>query len=172
MKNTAINSIGYTGVVTLSRYTGSKKIKIAQIQNAGVQSLFNFLADCLLGDFAIAKNNRPDKIMLLERAVQDNNVTYTSCSDFIHVTSVEKVPSDSAGIVRYSFMVTSDRLANNSFNCIGLYANSVRSHYPADFSAIVEITDEVKNANLSVSSVLVVDWELNISNKEEKLINV
>ena len=57
MKNTAINHINYTGIVTLSQYINGKKFLITQKHNAGAHMLFDFLADCLVGNFDLVKNN-------------------------------------------------------------------------------------------------------------------
>ena len=175
MKNTAVNTLSYTGIVTLSRYIGSKKIKIAQVQNAGTYSLFNFFSDCLLGDFDTAKINRPTKIMLLEEKMDENNEKYyESKSGFSYLISKpEKVYSTTEGIVRYSFVITRDNLEGITFNnlFIGLYANSASSLDPESFMAIVKIEDDDSiSQNLTVSSALVVDWELHISNKDKEAV--
>ena len=67
MKNTAINTLNYTGIVSLSQCIGNRKIKIAQMHNTGGASLFNFLANCLIGNFTTAKINYPTKIKLINR---------------------------------------------------------------------------------------------------------
>jgi hypothetical protein len=165
MKNTAINKLEYTGTVTMSRYIGSKKVKIAQAQNAGKYPLFNFFSDCLLGDFDIARANRPDRIRLLSKT--DENA-YESRSGFIIQTNKpEKVYSESEGIVRYSFIITMEHLQGNTFNSIGLYNSSAEG--ADEFVASVQIPQaqaEQLSASLSISSALVIDWELHIANKE------
>ena len=60
MKNTAINTLKYTGIVTLSQYIGSKKRQIARMHNEGGDALFRFLANCLAGDFTTAKLTMPN----------------------------------------------------------------------------------------------------------------
>ena len=174
MKNTAINSLKYTGIVTLSQYIESKKVKIAQVYNAGGYSLFNFLADCLLGDFDIAKINRPTKIMLLEKIEEKDaqgnllSVRYESRSGFIYLLNKpEKVYSTTKGTVTYSFIVARDILQGSSFSSIGLYTNATEESDYENYAAVCDITNiEAINARtLSASSALVVDWELNISNK-------
>lgn len=167
MKNIAINSLGYAGRVTISQRIGSKKIKIAELHNAGANPLFNFLADCLIGDFDKASIDRPKKIMLLNKKINtdDNSFTYESVSEFIYLlTNPEKVYKDNAGssaVVRYSFVITRDKLENANFNCIALYTDTVME--PDNYAAICEVTNS--SFNSAVSSALVVDWELIISNK-------
>lgn len=179
MKSTAINTIGYAGTVTLSQHIGKKKIMIKQVHNAGGKILFDFMSDCLIGDFDIAKINRPTKIMLLNRTEYKDDVTnkvttaYEPVSGFIYLlTKPEKVYNSTKGVVRYSFSISRAQLESGSanFNCIGLYANSTAASEPEDFAALCEV--DVTSDELSASSALVVDWELYISNKTEEISNV
>ena len=169
-KNKALNSIQYTGTVTLSRYIGEKKVKIAQFNNAGKYSLFNFFSDCLLGDFDIAKNNRPTKIMLLNKEVSKaGEISYESKSGYIYLYN-KPVKSYSAqkGIVQYSFHIYRDFLEGTTFNSIGLYPDSAGYSDVENFAAVV---DNVKpEHDISKLAVLVVDWELTISNKNEEIV--
>ena len=165
MKNKAINNIEYTGIVTLSQYIGSKKVKIAKFHNSGSYSLFNFFADCLVGDFEVAKLHRPTKIMLL---LQDENTKeYSSLSGFIYQTSKpEKVYATTKGTVRYSFIIQKDLIRTikaETISHIGLYADSARDLDISDFSAIVPVSFD--NDKISDYSAILVDWELNISNR-------
>jgi hypothetical protein len=167
MKNTAINTLGYTGMVTISQYIGTKKVEIAKIHNAGGNPLFNFLADCLKGDFDVAKVSRPTKIMLLTRVVDGESYSYVPASRFIYLRSKpEKVYSTTEGIVRYSFMISRDILTSTDFNGIGLYADSATKDDISKFSAFCEIKDLGTVTN---SSVLVLDWELVVHNAETSL---
>lgn len=169
MKNTAINTLKYTGIVTISQYIGSKKIKLAQTHNAGGNSLFNFLADCLVGDFSIAALNRPTKIRLLNYSETKDTATgkkienYTPVSDFLYLyTKPEKVYNISKGIVRYSFVISRDILESSDFNSIGLYNDSATELETENFAAFCEIN--IPRTEILASSLLVVDWELIISN--------
>jgi hypothetical protein len=179
MKNTAINTLGYTGIVTLSQYIGSKKVEIAKVHNAGGKILFDFLSDCLIGDFDIAKINRPTKIMLLNCYDKEDESTgsitpvYESVSGFIYLlTKPEKVFDAKNGVVRYSFSIPRSQLEGGSmsFNSIGLYANSTTALSPEDFAAVCKV--DITPTDISMSSALVVDWELYISNKKEEISNV
>lgn len=174
MKNKAINTLGYTGVVTLYQYIGKNKKIIKKIHNSGGNALFMFLADCLLGDYEIAKYERPTKIMLLnseitETKAPDNSKVYTftdakKASGFIYLlTKPEKVYNTSGSTVRYSFMIPRDLLESTTFNSIGLYSDQATISDAGDYAAICKA--DVTQADLAVSSVLVVDWELTIANK-------
>lgn len=165
IKSIAQNNIGYTGVVRLSQYTGSKKFTIAEIHNEGGKPLFDFLADCLIGNFAEASVNRPTKILLLNK---DDNGNYEQAdgTSFIYLlTAPEKVYSEREGIVRYSFIIPQEYFAGGNsnsirFNAIGLYCDSADS--AEDFAACCRV--DTSTWSISISSVLVLDWELHIAN--------
>lgn len=182
MKNTAANAINYTGIVTLSRYIGSKKVKIAQIQNAGGLALFSFLSDCLAGDFDFAQLNRPTKIKLLKRTLDpaSNQYNYASSSGFIHLLSKpEKIYNTSGSLegpkstVRYSFHISRDQLESIDFNSIGLYTSNASDLDIENWAAIVHLSDEdraiVGAQNSTVTSALLLDWELNFYNQPDAI---
>ena len=111
MKNVAINTLQYSGIVTFSQYIENKKVKLAQIHNTGGSSLFDFLAKCLAGDFTLAKEHRPTKIRLLRRyGSKPAEYTYESVTPFIFL----RVPPESVATsgsetrVRFSFIVPKD----------------------------------------------------------------
>lgn len=178
MKNTAINRLGYAGIVTLSQHTGTKKRVIAQLSNEGKNSLFNFLADCLVGDFDIAKPNRPTKIMILKKNIDKDTkeTSYSSKSGFIYQRSIpEKLtdPHENIAKVTYSFIIPTDKLTEVDFNsgyCLGLYTNSTTEQEFDQFAAIVDLTT-TDGANISTSAALVIDWTLNIFNTTSKSTN-
>ena len=167
IKNTAINSLAYTGIVTLSQYIGQKKVVLSKMHNAGGKPLFNFLASCLLGDFAVASPNRPCKIMLLQEDNSDGIkvISKAANTDFIYLLSKpEQVYSENnESIVKYSFIIPQDYFTGTSFNAIGLYADSATKADIEDYAAIVSNVN-FDAINVSISSVLVLDWELHISN--------
>lgn len=168
MKSMTNNTLGYTGIVTLSQCIRDKKIVVAKKYNKGGNPLFTFLADCLIGDFDIARLERPIKILLLkvtENKSGNDDIQKASNTGFIYLLSKpEKVYSTSAGIVRYSFIIPSDVLTDSDFNAIGLYTNSATESDFENYAALCKIDDMDKN-NISVSSMLVVDWELIITNR-------
>lgn len=160
MKSTAINALEYTGTVTLSRYTGTKKIKIAQIHNKGGNSLFEFFSDCLLGHFDTASIGIPKKIMLLKEA----DGVYVRASDatsFINWQTAQKVTDNGEIGVVYSFIVTREHLLKG-FTHIGLYSSSTKDTDINDFAAICNV--ESTDAALTMASALVIDWKLTVSN--------
>ena len=169
IKSIAQNNIGYTGVVRLSQYTGNKKFTIAEIHNEGGKPLFNFLADCLIGNFAEASVNRPTKILLLTKNEDNDEFEAAAGTSFIYLlTAPEKVYSEKEGIIRYSFIVPQEYFAAGSsntvrFDAIGLYCDSAES--ANDFAARCDV--DLSKWSISISSVLVLDWELHIANNFE-----
>lgn len=169
MKGFATNSLGYTGTVTLSQYNGNKKTQIAQFKNNGGNSLFNFLANCLMGDFETAAQERPTKIMLLHKETEEtsNSVTYESRSGFIYfLTNPERLFTDTAllsSTICYSFIIPMELIKNQDFNCIGLYSNAAKGTTDLeDFVAVCNL-DGIAGMQ-STSSILIVDWKLTITN--------
>ena len=175
MKNVATNKLGYTGIVTLSQYNGHKKIKTEQVHNAGGNSLFNFLADCLMGDFEAARLELPVKIKLLKTDIDPftNESTISSASGFIeYAVRPERLFTDIGSArseICYSFIIPRDIIENASFNSIGLYPRmATDSESDVDsFAAYCMVEDQ---ALLSSSSVLVVDWKLVIENNEKSTV--
>ena len=164
MKAIAKNAMAYTGIVTLSQYIGSKKVKIAEVHNKGNTPLFNFFADCLMGDFETAKINRPTKIMLLHKNDTDE---YESRSGFIYQTNKPEKDATS-GTVTYGFTLPSNiisKLDSTDINCVGLYSNSTREDEFSDYSALV--TFNFDNPNIAAASALLIDWKLIVANKNE-----
>ena len=174
MKNRALNTLNYTGIVTLSQYVGRKKIKIAQMHNTGGTSLFSFLANCLAGDFTAAKAHVPTKIKLLSRKgdATDGYYTYTPLTQYTALRTPPE-PSADAGEsrVRFSFIIPRDFIDSLSgLNAadetvgLGLFANSVpdKESEAGNFMAFCELANIDKNS--LVNTFLVVDWDLIISN--------
>ena len=173
MRSIAINNIGYTGVVKLSQYTNGKKFSIAEIHNAGGKPLFDFLANCLAGDIDLAKRDRPTQILLLNIEKTDSGEVVVRAADntgFLTLLSKpERVYSETAGVVRYRFIIPQEYFAAGTsngavrFNAIGLYPSSVQSTADAhQYAAYCEV--DTDGWSLSAASVLVLDWELHIAN--------
>lgn len=169
MKSKILNTLSYTGTVTLSRYVGSKKIEIAQIHNTGGAMLFDFLSDCLIDDFTAAESKRPTKIKVLNRTAIDGTYSYTSASGFIHLlTKPEKISKDNQSCVRYSFLIPRDVINNIDSTdglALGLYAKKALNDESdvENFSACCDINAAKSLFN---NTSLVVDWELSITNSK------
>jgi hypothetical protein len=170
MKNTAVNTLKYTGIVTLSQYIGSKKIKIAQMHNTGKKSLFDYLADCLIGDFTKVGATRPTKIKLVNYIVSNDPNTYSDVSGFIYLlTKPEKIEDANSCRVRYSFIVPKDEIEGITFTNlgVGLYADGAN-----DTSAVAAFCPiNGLSASVLMNASLVIDWELVISDSTPVQVN-
>ena len=179
MKNTAINTLTYTGIVTLSQYIGTKKVKIAQMHNTGGTSLFSFLANCLAGDFTLAKPNLPTKIKIIRRTrpnAEIDEYVYSSASSYIFLrTPPEAYSNAGESRVRFSFIIPRDflevqNLISSSTSSevlgLGLYANGVPDtpEEAENFMAFC-ILENIEQT-IAANAVLTVDWELVISNSQ------
>ena len=172
MKNLALNSLTYTGIVTLSQYIGTKKVKIAQFHNTGGDALFNFFIDCLVEEnLDTIKARRPKKVMLVQRYLVGETVTdgyyrYTPASGFIYMqTNGERVENE-IGRVRYKFVISRDQLdAVSDYNNLGLGLYSQNAtDVDANNGNHLAFCMLNFSRNALANSSLVVDWELSISN--------
>jgi hypothetical protein len=165
----AASSLGYTGIVTLSQCTKTRKILLHRAHNSGGKALFDYLAACLAGDFTKAKNNRPTKIMLLN-IDESGNKSRAGNSRFISLLSGPEVLVDTdatESAVRYSFTIPpEDILGANNINALGLYTQQATDS-PDDLNnaAAYCMIDLSNVPNISLSSILVLDWELHIANQ-------
>ena len=169
MKNTAINTLTYTGIVTLSQYIGNKKVKIAQLHNTGGESLFKFLANCFAGNFESAQNNRPAKVKLLNKTLVGDDIVYRSVSGFIFVRNLQqRLVNSRECCVRYSFIIPRDLfedLTNISTLGLGLYSLDTPEDEPGSFVAFCALSADLNlNRNKITNASLVVDWDLLIAN--------
>jgi hypothetical protein len=157
-------------MVTLSQYIQGKKFTVARINNTGGKPLFDFLTDCLAGDFDIAKLDRPNKILLLTQADEaDGKYVISRATDtgFIYLTAKpEKIyTDDNKSGIRYSFIIPQDIFIGTKFNAVGLYPwSATLSDAEEDYAAYCYLGEEVLD-DISVSAILVLDWELYISNQ-------
>lgn len=171
MKNRVRNSLNYTGIVTLSSYKGTKKVKVMQVLNAGDSQLFEFLADCFLGELERAMPKRPAKIKLLH--ISDTGVVESASSGFIGLLSQPSVSIDATQCsITYSFLIPRDQLESMTSMTdlgLGLYSsqtlNSEEDIYKYIASCRLEdLPTKLTTTDILASSSLVVDWELIISN--------
>ena len=168
MKNIAINTLKYTGVVTISQYIGGKKITLAKVHNEGGPALFEFLANCLVGDFTLAKATRPVKATILAKDANGNYVQHNYGVGFVGIlTEPEKVYDNSTGTfngVKYSFLIPKEIVENigdinNAY--LGLYTNGATMENLDYFAARCKLKLSKTN---TISAALLVDWQLMITN--------
>lgn len=167
MKSKLTNSLKYTGIVTLSKYNGAKKIKLLQVHNTGNTQLFDFLADCFSGEIERAMVKKPAKIKLL--TIDDADFIEEASSGFIGLFSQPVASVSESGCkITYSFLIPRDQLVSlTSMNNLGLglYSKNASNDGQAIYDYIARCKlDKLTASDVYSSSSLVVDWELNISN--------
>ena len=173
MKNTAINNLTYTGIVTLSQYIDGNKKIIKRIKNSGGSLLYDFFSSCLIGDFTTAAKTRPAKIIFLNKAVDDTTTTYIPVSEgFIYQTADPERISSQTGTdtaICYSFTIPLEHTTQDCTH-IGLYPLAATTLDLDRYSAICEFN--LNDATISSSYVIVVDWVLHIAAPEKTMTTV
>ena len=172
MNGNVLNNVSYTGIVSLSQYHGKSKVLIEKIENAGGMALFDFLAECIIGNFDSIKLERPTKIMLLKKYKNEITglISYKSASDFIYMLNQPtKVYNPTGSAVCFSFIIPIEYLRTD-FDAVGLYSSTAGTQDADKYSAVCSIPN-FATTRFSSSSVLIVDWQLNIHNSPRSTTN-
>lgn len=170
MDSTALNTISYTGQVNLAWYSNGKKMPFAQIHNIGGNTLFDFIVDCLLGDFTKASKEKPAKVALLNAAKDPSGEHITRSSLWVWVTETTiptVIPHANGCTIRYSFIIPQEYITSN-FNSIGLYPTHINDTALDKYCAICEVKGQT-NFNFNAATALAVDWDLNFTNSTTTL---
>lgn len=181
MKNKITNNIEYSGKVKISAIRDGIVLSSNEFHNSGTSTLFSFFSYCLMGAFEEASLFCPSKVRLLianetaEAAGADAEVTAASGLVYVH-TRPERVihPEIDGGTVKFSFMIPRTMIDSVGFNRIALYPQYARDSDLYDYVAYCDLSGEDDLAASmytawSLSSVLLIDWELTISNKITKI---
>ncbi len=178
---TFTDGIGYEGKVTLTLRNNDQVLRTKTYKNSGTAQLFKFLGYCLIDAYEEAKKLAPSKIMLLQNISSDNPdnanpVSVMPQSLFRGFAQTPTIVSDSVTKqvkVTYSFEIPRAAI-EGPFNQIALYGAGMTETDYTDFSAYYFLTDAFGAFELldpttddwSATTVLLVEWELGISNKE------
>ena len=174
------DGLGYEGKVTLTLKSNDHILKSQTYKNSGTTQLFKFLGYCLIGHYSDVENLLPTKIALMYNSAS----TPTSAtpgdviprSNFIGIAQTPIVSStdDSAEVkVIYSFEVPRSAIFDD-FNQVALYGDGVTDpkNDIGNFSAYYYLTNDTRNefdtqdiSQWSATTVLLIDWELSLSNK-------
>lgn len=179
--NTEISQgLGYSGIVTLKLAYDNKILKQTTIHNAGRISLFRFFASCLAANWNTASSTFPSRIVIFSA---ENNETEFDSSKWSKTTAItpdtgiiqSTVPEIIADgehescAVKYHFRIPTSLIGAGDASAIGkigLYSKNVTL---ADPLAYIFIDSETKtliaNAANNPNVVILLDWELTISNK-------
>lgn len=191
VKNNQSSGIGYSGKVTVKVISNKKIISKSTGHNNGGLPLFNFLAQALTGNYSAAELIRPLKIKLFNNAAEDLSSAKSNiqnwkereyankieeASDFIYANSVAIVETPSTGTEMKAtavmhFRVPFSFIANNMVNQLCIYGKNTIQN--SEYSAYYLLTENVAeeevltsiNINPQSSYSLIIEWELNISDK-------
>lgn len=178
---TFTGGLGYEGKVTLTLKNNNHILKSKTYKNRGTSKLFEFLGYCLIDAFDDVKKLLPSKILLLYNTDSASGIK----PDSANPKAVEKrttipqpwvqtpsiiIDSDEAKVkVIYNFEVSKASIRDpGDFNQIALYGAGVDD--PSEFSAYYFLTDargdfDTQDPSIwSATTVLLIDWELTISN--------
>ena len=178
--------LGYEGKVTLTLKSNDQIIKSQSYKNNGTVALFKFLGNCLTGRFIEAAKLLPNKILLLYNYSSDGpdaknakNVNYQS--DVIGYAQAPSIVDDEnteSVKVTYNFEVPYNAV-EGSFNQIALYGDkTILEDDYTNFSAYYFLTKnnaefEVQDISTwSPTTILLIEWELSISNKNVIIGNI
>jgi hypothetical protein len=172
------NGLGYEGKVTLTLKSNNRVIKSQTYKNKGTAQLFKFLGYCLIGRYSEVENLLPTKIALLYNAAATPEDAdpgdVVAVSDFFGTTQTLVSSTDNPAEVKvtHSFEISRAQIHGN-FNQIALYGDGItKEDDSGNFSAYYYLTDSTRNkfdvqkiSEWSSTTVLLIDWELSLSNK-------
>ena len=173
------DGIGYEGKVTLTLKSNDHILKSTTYKNNGTALLFKFLGDCLIGSYEEAKLFIPNKILLLENTSTDvrDAKAVNACSTWQTLAKMPAIISDANTAqvkVIYSFEIPKAAISKN-FNQVALYGADVTDL--KEFSAYYYLTDmsgdleSEKISDWSATTILLIEWELSLSNKNVEINN-
>ena len=186
-------SVGYSGKVTVTVVDDRKVVSRKVGHNAGGQPLFQFLAQCLCGNYENTKPLQPLKIKLFYNNAKDKTAAITNIQnwvksegDFTSVASASNfifvnAPGDTEEIADEKgnkngckailhFRVPFSFVTRTEINQICLYAQNANDD--KKYSAYYLFTDSknkeklapIKVNNQQASYNLIIEWELSIAN--------
>jgi hypothetical protein len=174
-QTTFADGLGYEGKVTLTLKSDNRVLKSKTYKNNGTAHLFKFLGYCLVGSYQEVKHLVPARILLLdnnsaspETADAKNIVQRSAWTDYAQLPTIISESSPSQVRITYSFEVPRAAITG-SFNQVALYGCGISDM--RDFSAYYYLTDSsggFDSLNIeewSMTTVLLIEWELTISNK-------
>ena len=164
--------VNYKGIVKVSIVNGQNKtISTNTYHNNGTNNLFNFIANCIAGNYINHEKYRPCKIALYKAAESGSNIK-SACrvSNFIFQDGAAKVKNISSGIasgceVIYHFRIPFVQLTSGANVVSAALWPSIFSENNNEYSAAVNFNPEIEiPANVSTNWTIIVDWTLQISN--------
>lgn len=185
-------SVGYSGKVIVTIVDDRKVVSRNVGHNAGGQPLFQFLAQCLCGNYENAEQSQPLKIRLFYNKAETktaatvniknwvgsaSNTSIEEASNFIFVnapSATEEIEDENGNKNGYKsilhFRVPFSFVTYSEINQICLYAqNEIDPKKYSAYYLFTDSTDEetlapIKVNNQQASYNLIIEWELSIAN--------
>ena len=169
-KHTKINNgINYRGEVSISVMDGKRKL-CAVTHNNGKKGLFNFLSNCLLGNFTAAKSSYPSKIACFG-AVADSDTAFVRLSSFVKYDSSrwEDKETSTESSIYFHFRIPYSVLIPGTISKLRLYTNEVSGeNVEEDICAEIDLEDtkyitvpDTTDGNFTI----IVDWKMTLTDK-------
>ena len=171
-KHTKINNgISYHGEVSISVMDGKRKL-CAVTHNNGRKGLFNFLSNCLLGNFIAAKSSYPSKIACFG-TVAGTDAMPVRLSSFIRYDSSrwETKETSTGSSIYFHFRIPYMALKPGTISKLRLYTNDVSGEdVEEDICAEINLEDtkyitvpDTTDGNFTI----IVDWKITLTDEEK-----
>ena len=168
-KHTKINNgINYHGEVSISVMDGKRKL-CAVTHNNGKKGLFNFLSNCLLGNFMAAKSSYPSKIACFE-TVADTDTVPVRLSSFIRYDSsrweVKETSTESS--IYFHFRIPYVALKPGTISILRLYTNEISGENTEEsICAEINLKEPITVPDTTDGNfAIIVDWKMTLTDKE------
>ena len=165
------NDISYHGEVSISVMDGKRKL-CAVTHNNGRKGLFNFLSNCLLGNFIAAKSSYPSKIACFG-TVAGTDAMPVRLSSFIRYDSSrwETKETSTGSSIYFHFRIPYMALKPGTIFKLRLYTNDVSGEdVEEDICAEINLEDtkyitvpDTTDGNFAI----IVDWKMTLTDEEK-----
>ena len=166
-KHTKIdNGINYHGEVSIAVMDGKRKL-CTTTHNNGRKGLFNFLSNCLLGNFTAAKSSYPSKIACFG-TVTDTDTAFVRLSSFVKYDSSrwEDKETSTESSIYFHFRIPYSVLKPGT-----IYTNEVSGEdVKEDICAEIDLEDTkyiTVPDTIDGNFTIIVDWKMTLTDKED-----
>lgn len=169
-KHTKINNgINYCGEVSVTIMDGKRKL-CTITHNNGKKGLFNFLSNCLLGNFTAARSSYPSKIACFGK-VTEASTTLVRLSSFVRYDSSrwEAKETSTGSSVYFHFRIPYMALKHGTISTLRLYTNEGYGDVEENICAEINLKDteyitvpDTTDGNFTI----IVDWKMTLTDEE------
>lgn len=150
-----LNTISYKGQVKIKAIDGKRTLYSYTSHNAGKQSLFNFLASCLIGNFVAARDNMPCRIACFNK--QEGAAT-KKVSTYVYVDSSRCGSTSDGAEVIFRFRIPYTCLVGGeTINYFELFPNIPTGN---NSCAEFKLNEEIQIPSSGGNFTIVVEWKM------------